>query len=348
MTAFFQTDKLWPAQELETVSACPYCDCHDVAATHDDVKDWFYRTSAQSWTYRECAGCHSLYLSQRPAPAFIAKAYSNYYTHGNGGNNWHEALKMRIRNECYSQWLSVDITPRLHVPHFFSPLFKGAKGRIEQPFGLDVICSRTPGALLDVGCGSGKIMHLAKQLGWDVTGLEIDPVAVASARLAGLNVIEGDYRALGDLEQKYDMVICSHVIEHVDQPRLLLDLLTASVADGGALAIAFPNAESLLRKHYRKFWRGFEAPRHLSIPAASWIQKSMQARFVHVGQVMPKFDTRNESENLLTAIRDDGSEDSGWMNDAPIPENNQDLAGFICSSSALDISNTLITSGLAS
>lgn len=348
MTVSFQSEELWPAQELEAVVVCPYCESRDVAVTHDDVKDWFYRTSAQNWTYVECARCHSLYLGQRPAAAFLAKAYSNYYTHSGGADSWRETLKMRIRNECYSQWLSVDIAPRLHVPHVFAPMFEKAKDLIEQPFGLDVICSRAPGMLLDVGCGSGRIMHLAKQMGWDATGLEIDPDAVAAARLTGLNVIEGDYRALTSLERKYDMVMCSHVIEHVDQPRLLLDLLTASVAEGGVLAMAFPNAESLLRKHYRKFWRGFEAPRHLSIPAASWIKKSMQTKFVHVGQVRPKFDTRNESEKLLTTIRDGGTKDAAWLNDTSIPENNQDLAGFICSSSALNISDADITSGLAS
>lgn len=343
MTAPFQNNELWPARELEDLTACPYCECSDVAVTHDDVKDWFYRTSAQNWTYAECARCHSLYLSQRPAANFLAKAYASYYTHNGGSDSWRESLKLRIRNECYSQWLSVNITPRLHIPHIFSPIFESAKSWIEQPFGLDVICSRPPGTLLDVGCGSGRIMHLAKQMGWDATGLEIDPDAVAAARLSGLNVIEGDYRALASLDQKYDMVMCSHVIEHVDRPRLLIDLLTASVGDGGVLAVAFPNAESLLRKHYRKFWRGFEAPRHLSIPAASWIKKVMQTKFVYTGQVRLKFDTRNESENLLRSIRDDGTETIDWLDSAQIPENNQDLAGFICSSSELRISNVDIT-----
>lgn len=338
MTVLFQSDELWPPHELEAVVACPFCQSSDVAVTQYDVKDWFYRTSAQSWAYHECAHCHSLYLDQKPASAFLAKAYSNYYTHGEGTANWREDLKMRIRNECYSHWLSVDIRPRLHVPRLFSSIFERAKDRIEQPFGLDVICSRVPGKLLDVGCGSGRIMHLAKNLGWDATGLEIDPDAVAAARLTGLNVVEGDYRALASFENKYDLVICSHVIEHVDQPQMLLDLLTSSVAEGGVLAIAFPNAESLLRKHYRKFWRGFEAPRHLSVPAASWIQKSMQSHFRHVQQVKMKFDTRNVSEELLASVRNDGTEDFTWLDDAPIPENNDDLAGFICSSSAIHAS----------
>ncbi|MBT7329491.1 MAG: class I SAM-dependent methyltransferase, partial [Oceanospirillaceae bacterium] len=38
------------------------------------------------------------------------------------------------------------------------------------------------GSLMDVGCGSGQTLSLAKQLGWQAMGVEIDPAAVRAAR----------------------------------------------------------------------------------------------------------------------------------------------------------------------
>jgi SAM-dependent methyltransferase len=51
------------------------------------------------------------------------------------------------------------------------------------------------------------------------------------------------------MEQRFDVIVLSHVFEHLLDPRGVLDLIRASLAPGGALYIEVPNipAESLLR-----------------------------------------------------------------------------------------------------
>jgi SAM-dependent methyltransferase len=244
-------------------------------------------------------------------------------------------LKQRLRNECYSHWLGVNFGPRLHVPRLLSSLFNGLRNYVQIPFGLDVICNSPPGKILDVGCGSGRILSLAQQIGWHATGIEFDPRAVAAACKNGLNVIQGDYRAAANLSTNYDLVICSHVIEHVDNPRLLLELLSGVVNSDGVLALSFPNAQSYLRKGYRGYWRGYEAPRHLSIPAASWVDGWLRDRFANVIRAQQKFDTRADSDILLAKIKPENRFDIEAKDLLPNDIDNADLVGFFCSSRPL-------------
>jgi SAM-dependent methyltransferase len=47
------------------------------------------------------------------------------------------------------------------------------------------------GPLLDIGCGPGRMVHAAQQVGLDVLGIDVSPTAIAIAREAGLPVIQG-------------------------------------------------------------------------------------------------------------------------------------------------------------
>ena len=320
---------------MEDVDACPYCGSHSRQAVDHDIRDWYYRSSAQRWSYWHCMACSSLFLDPRPCASFVGKAYANYYTHEVKPAGWREAFKHRLRNECYSHWLNADFGPRLNLPRLIPALFDSLRDKVQIPFGLEVICRVPPGSILDVGCGSGRILSLARQVGWQATGVEFDPGAVAAARENGLNVIEGDYRTLATFSQRYDLVICSHVIEHVDNPLLLLELLAGAVSDNGVLALSFPNAQSHLRKRYHGYWRGYEAPRHLSIPAASWVDDWLRDRFVNVVRAQQKFDTRAESDALLATIKPDGLLDFEQKEFSSSDINSADLVGFVCSSGPL-------------
>ncbi len=47
------------------------------------------------------------------------------------------------------------------------------------------------GPLLDVGCGPGRMLRAAQQVGLEVLGIDVSPTAVAIAREAGLPVMHG-------------------------------------------------------------------------------------------------------------------------------------------------------------
>lgn len=266
-------DQEWPADELEEVHNCPFCGSAERTIAYESVQDWSFYCAPGKWTYWDCVQCEALYLNPRPTEASIGKAYASYYTHSNNASSIVQQLKTRLKNELFYHSMKAKLSPRLHVPKWLGFAIKPLKKLIHIPFELEPLVNLPKGKLLDVGCGSGNMLKIAKQLGWDVMGLEIDPNAVKAAQALGLNVVQGDYRKLNELAQSFDCIICSHVLEHVHNPLELLDLLQKALKHGGTLLLSLPNAKSHVREQFGANWRGLEAPRHLAIPTDYNIDK---------------------------------------------------------------------------
>lgn len=98
---------------------------------------------------------------------------------------------------------------------------------------------------LDVGCGAGLLCEPLARLGARVTGMDAAPenVAAASAHAAqsGLAI---DYRS-GSVEdlrgERFDLVTCLEVVEHVVDPAPFVAGLARAVAGGGLLLLSTPN-----------------------------------------------------------------------------------------------------------
>ena len=126
--------------------------------------------------------------------------------------------------------------------------------------------------MLDIGCGNGRFLLRAREAGWQVQGLDPDAKAAQAARLADLPVHVISFEDLPAAEN-YDVVTCSHVIEHVHSPRALLLSMRSHLRPGGMLWLATPNAHSLGHLIFREKWRGLEPPRHLQIFCIASLRK---------------------------------------------------------------------------
>lgn len=85
-------------------------------------------------------------------------------------------------------------------------------------------------SLADIGCAEGEAAALLKERfpGLDVTGIDFSPraVEIASERHPSVRFMQGDISAL---EQRFDVVFCSNVLEHFQDPlRRLESLVRAS------------------------------------------------------------------------------------------------------------------------
>lgn len=75
--------------------------------------------------------------------------------------------------------------------------------------------------ILDVGCGDGELMRVIKKPEWQVTGIDIYPKSLALAKKTGAYdvLIKSDVvsacKKLISQKKKYDVVICSQLIEHL-------------------------------------------------------------------------------------------------------------------------------------
>lgn len=290
MTQADQTriNESWPSAQLESVHTCPYCQSTSCSLAFEGVKDWTFYSASGHWSFWDCNNCGALFLNPRPTESSISEAYKSYYTHDKSPLNKKKSFKERLINECFSHWLGVNISPRIHVPKLLAGALKPLKKRLVEGFGLTALATGPKGRLMDVGCGSGEQLHLARMLGWDVEGIEMDPQAVRAARSRGLKVKEGTYEALLDMKGQFDGMICSHVLEHVYRPLELLDLINQALRPGGLLIISAPNAKSKARAYFGVNWRGLEAPRHLAIPSASFLRTHLAGMGYDVSQRMIK------------------------------------------------------------
>jgi SAM-dependent methyltransferase len=124
-----------------------------------------------------------------------------------------------------------------------------------------------PGALIDVGAGSGGFAAAARDGGFDVTAIEMDPGCCSYMReRLGVKALCGDrpLDALGSLPPAR-VVSLWHVLEHLPEPGAMLASAADALEPGGLLALGVPNPDSIQFRVLRARWAHLDAPRHLCL-----------------------------------------------------------------------------------
>jgi SAM-dependent methyltransferase len=157
--------------------------------------------------------------------------------------------------------------------------------------------------LLDIGCGTGEYLHRMERLGWRGWGLEPDPAAAdAAVRLGRVDarrlfrgaVEEADYPTAS-----FDLVTMIHVLEHVNDPRMVLRRVLEWLAPGGLLRIAVPNFDSVERRIFGRYWFGLDIPRHQSHFTRNSLTVLLEAEGFHVERIVPEEQTATLSGSLI-------------------------------------------------
>jgi SAM-dependent methyltransferase len=120
------------------------------------------------------------------------------------------------------------------------------------------------GRYLDVGCGSGASLAVARALGWRVSGIEMDDAAAMLARHFTDEVYVGDILSAPFPPAGFDVVTAFHVLEHVPDPVAVAGRMLDWLAPGGLLIVEVPNAGGFGASLFGRAWSGLELPRHLS------------------------------------------------------------------------------------
>jgi SAM-dependent methyltransferase len=106
---------------------------------------------------------------------------------------------------------------------------------------------REPGRMLDVGCGTGLFLAVARRRGWEPHGIDACAEATRHAREHfGLEVWEGEFRDLAAAGRRFDAITAWDVIEHSREPVALLRAARGCLAPGGIVGLSTPNQRSIL------------------------------------------------------------------------------------------------------
>ena len=135
----------------------------------------------------------------------------------------------------------------IHVGRRSYPYMEETNEGLVREFRRAALASGARSRMLDVGCGRGQLGEAARMLGWEVWGIENDDEArlTAAARLdrlidADLNDHEAVRRAVGNTS--FDALVFSDVLEHVYDPRTVLEHYLELANPGALVFISVPNA----------------------------------------------------------------------------------------------------------
>jgi 2-polyprenyl-3-methyl-5-hydroxy-6-metoxy-1,4-benzoquinol methylase len=110
------------------------------------------------------------------------------------------------------------------------------------------------GKILDVGCGPGLFLDVARSRGWKGEGVELSRWACECCKKLKLRVINKSLEKAGFKPHFFDVITLWDVIEHVDNPTKLLKQINKLLNKEGILVLNTPNIGSLFAKIMGKKW----------------------------------------------------------------------------------------------
>jgi 2-polyprenyl-3-methyl-5-hydroxy-6-metoxy-1,4-benzoquinol methylase len=120
------------------------------------------------------------------------------------------------------------------------------------------------GRLLDFGCGGGSFIVRMADQGWKVIGLDASVGAVREIQeKLGLKALVGSLPHPDLKPETFDVITMWHSLEHVHEPKQILQEAWKLLVPGGRLLIATPNIESWPFYWFGQSWFGLDLPRHL-------------------------------------------------------------------------------------
>lgn len=264
------TDLAWPIDGLESVKHCSACGFHQTKVLYEGLTDKVFYCAPGQWVLQQCTRCGCAFLNPRPTIDTLHLAYKSYYTHDISKRiqikdlgvlrRFTRALANGYRNQRYGGKLK----PSSLLGPILIRLLPSQRKKLDRE--LRYLPRFSTGVcLLDVGFGNGDFLNSASAIGWAVSGADPDPVAVGNAKARGLLVREGGIEAFADMPEYFDVITLNHVIEHVHDPKDVLEQAYKLLKPGGWLYISTPNIDSIGHEKFGRDWRGLEIPRHLVI-----------------------------------------------------------------------------------
>lgn len=130
---------------------------------------------------------------------------------------------------------------------------------------LDLVENYTQaGRVLDIGCKLGDFLHAAKLRGWCPLGIDLNEAFCKVARRRGFEVYNDVLERIPPEVAGFDLVVMSHVLEHIERPDLALRSVYERLGPNGLVYVETPDVSSPIAWGvYRERWLGVTTPGHV-------------------------------------------------------------------------------------
>jgi SAM-dependent methyltransferase len=123
-----------------------------------------------------------------------------------------------------------------------------------------------PKRILEIGCGEGRQLEIFQQRQWEALGIDPNKNYCQQSEALGLKVINAYIEDVELPAADFDLVIATHVLEHLRDPRILVEKAFRFLKKGGRLILEIP-----LTLEY-------DAPEHLFIFSEDSLDKLLSER----------------------------------------------------------------------
>lgn len=217
----------------DQVHSCAVCESGE--GNLHQVREMMLGTGA-IFPYWECRRCGCISLSSVPEDPGKYYPSATYYS-------FQESTPSTLRK----------IRDRVSLSPVFYPL--ACSRRTDLDVVRRVRLSKTM-ALLDVGCGNGRLVGDLREYGYNAVG--VDPfIAEDVIDRFGVRVWR---KTLSRVDGNYNVILFRHALEHM--PIGSLRLARSRLKEGGVCVVCLPIV-GWAWLHYKTNWSQLDAPRHL-------------------------------------------------------------------------------------
>lgn len=236
-------------------------------------------------------------------------------------NSWINLLECQICNFAFTQ--EIPVSPTFFINRYnnewYNPENESESLRkseiLEDIFSKLNQLGHSSGNLLDVGSFAGKLLRKASSSGFVASGVEINPkLALYTKEKLGFEMICSEFQKLDLEENKYQVITIIDVLEHLVDPRDVLQKLTKGLAPEGILVIKVPNypmqkikqrIANITGLSSEGIFANFGHINHFSIKAMQGVLQNSGLELAHI-TVAPseKWDETNFPNKIKNIIRD--------------------------------------------
>jgi len=154
---------------------------------------------------------------------------------------------------------------------------------------LKIIKSLKYNKLCDVGCGPGFLLSGIKNK--KLFGIENDQSAIRTASKYA-KIYKMDLNKKFKIKDKFDVVVCYHVIEHIKNPVTFLNNLKKILKKNGYLIIGTPDFDSAMARRYKNKYRLLHDKTHISLFSLDSISRLLRDSNFKIKLIdLPYFET---------------------------------------------------------
>jgi SAM-dependent methyltransferase len=188
--------------------------------------------SCEGFSYVKCRFCGLVQINPQPVAEDVERRYRHSY-----GN---EYLSYELKNETAFFELQKLSFADMGFERMEAELKKQNDGRPK---------------VLDIGCATGVMLSFLRDRGWQTTGVEISPACEYARNERGLNVHRQTLNDCRFPPESFDLVLASHVVEHLNDPRALFAEAGRILRPGAYLILITPNIGGFQARLLGGRWR---------------------------------------------------------------------------------------------